>query len=113
MVNSAIYTPASADLAEFHRNAFNAAFRELSLRCYWATSTYRNLSRLPEETERVQAYLKTQQPHLLRAYDAEFLVEVIIATKARCYEDLAARGAIGSRQQCADLPEADLAEVGF
>ncbi|MBT2322262.1 hypothetical protein J7E62_07885 [Variovorax paradoxus] len=63
---------------EVERNAYNAAFYELGFRWYWDSNTYYELlGRIPDAVDRIQHYLKTHQPHLLRAYDAEFLVAVI------------------------------------
>ncbi|MDP3413139.1 MAG: hypothetical protein Q8S16_08075, partial [Polaromonas sp.] len=37
----------------------------------------------------VRAYLETEQSHLLRAYEADFLVDAIETTQARCYASMA------------------------
>jgi len=64
--------------SELERNAYNAAFYELGLRWHWDGETYAGLLRhSPKPELRVRHYLETQQPHLLRAYDAEFLTGVI------------------------------------
>ena len=34
----------------------------------------------------LRAYLQTEQAHLLRAYDLDFLTDAIETAKARCYE---------------------------
>jgi hypothetical protein len=63
---------------EVERNAYNAAFYELGFRWYWDSPTYYELlTRIPDAADRICHYLKTRQPHLLRAYDEKFLVEVI------------------------------------
>src|SRR5438477_8258145 len=68
---------------EMERNAYNAAFYELGFRWHWDRNTYEALlSRGHSAEDRISHYLETQQPHLLRAYDAEFLVEMIQAKKA-------------------------------
>jgi hypothetical protein len=65
------------------RQAYNAAFDELGLSWQWDPDTY---ARLPAEgRERLRTYLQTEQQHLLRAYDADFLVEAIEAVKARTH----------------------------
>jgi len=38
---------------------------------------------IPEEKGRVRAYLEAHQPHLLRAYDADFLVDAIQGARNR------------------------------
>ncbi len=64
--------------SEAERNSFNAAFHELGFRWYWDTDTYNDLvRRFNCTTERVRHYLEAHQPHLLRAYDAGFLVDAI------------------------------------
>lgn len=74
---------------DIERAAFNAAFYELGLRWHWDEETYEGLRALPDERERVQRYLRTQQAHLLRAYDADFLTDAILDTQARCRRALA------------------------
>ena len=61
---------------EIERNAYNAAFYELGLQWYWDGPTYDGLLRQQPET-RIRHYLEACQPHLLKAYDAEFLARVI------------------------------------
>jgi hypothetical protein len=73
-----------ADDAEIERNAFNAAFHELGLRWHWDSDTYDALASDPCERARVRRYLEAEQPHLLRAYDVEFLTDAILTTKQRC-----------------------------
>ena len=59
-------------------NAYNAAFYELGLRWHWDSATYEALLALGGDgPTRVRHYLQTQQPHLLRAYDVDFLVALI------------------------------------
>ena len=59
-------------------NAYNAAFYELGLRWHWDSATYEALLSLGGDgPARVRHYLQSQQPHLLRAYDADFLVAMI------------------------------------
>lgn len=79
-----IGTHITASGIEVDRRAFNAAFYALGLRWHWDDVTYEALAALPGERERVQRYLHTEQAHLLRAYDAEFLVDAILEAKARC-----------------------------
>jgi hypothetical protein len=68
---------------EMERNGYNAAFYELGFRWHWDRNTYEALlSRSTCSEKRIRHYLETHQPHLLRAYDAEFLVQVIEAKKA-------------------------------
>ena len=68
---------------ESERNGYNVAFSELGLEWYWDAETYSTLRVIPEETGRVRACLETHQPHLLRAYDADFLVAAIQGARNR------------------------------
>ena len=64
-------------------HAYNVAFYELGLRWHWDAQTYSSLvQRSARAPERVRLYLESAQPHLLRAYDAEFLVAAIEGRKA-------------------------------
>jgi hypothetical protein len=69
------------------RHAYNAAFEELGLSWHWDAATYARLQNSAHGA--VRTYLETEQSHLLRAYEADFLVEAIEAAKARCYASLA------------------------
>ena len=89
--------PAQYRDEELDRNAFNAAFNELGLRWYWDAETHVELLRQSAEaTARLRYYLETQQPHLLRAYEPEFLVGVIQEKAALHRERLAQSGAMAS-----------------
>ena len=82
---------------EIERNAYNAAFYELGFRWYWDGHTYYELLSLSRDVdERICHYLKTRQPHLLRAYEAAFLVEVIRQKQAEHKQRAAAPGAMTS-----------------
>ena len=67
------------------RHAFNAAFLELDLCWHWDESTYAELQAVAagSDGERVRRYVESRHRHLLTAYDAEFLVDAICATKSR------------------------------
>jgi hypothetical protein len=83
---------------EIERNAYNAAFYELGFRWYWDSNTYYELlGQSQDAAERISHYLQTRQPHLLKAYDAAFLVEVIQQKKAQHIQRCAAPGAAASR----------------
>ncbi len=75
--------------AEAERSAFNAAFYELGLRWHWGSDAYRALAAVACERSRLRSYMQTEQAHLLRAYDAEFLTNAILATKQRCRASMA------------------------
>lgn len=70
-----------ADPAEAQRLAYNAAFEELGLNWEWDAATYASLPQARGDC--VRAYLEREQPHLLRAYDADFLVNAVECTRQR------------------------------
>ena len=80
------------------RNSLNAAFYELGFRWHWDSDTYNSLlSQRPSTAERIRYYLETRQPHLLKAYDAAFLVELIQEKKALISDQRALSGAAVAR----------------
>jgi hypothetical protein len=96
-----LHPPTTADTAsEARRHAYNTAFQELDLGWYWDAETFARLH--PYGRAGVRSYVETSQPHLLRAYTAEFLVDLIEATQARCHERIA--GAVQARIAQAHSP---------
>jgi hypothetical protein len=81
---------------EMERNAYNSAFYELGFRWYWDQQTYDELQGLSRDADaRLRHYLGTRHPHLLKAYEVDFLVTVIEdkkAVHARRLRDSAALG---------------------
>jgi hypothetical protein len=75
---------------ELHRQAYNSAFDELGLAWHWDRATY---AWLPEGPGRVRAYVEREHPHLLRSYDAEFLVNAVESAKSRCHAVMESRRA--------------------
>ena len=73
---------------ERERLAYNAAFCELELNWHWDCDTYARLLAIEEEKRRIEAYIERHQPHLLRAYDAAFLSNLIFETKQRLREQM-------------------------
>jgi hypothetical protein len=82
----------SFDAAEAERNAYNAAFYELGLRWYWDMEMYHQLKKMAAGRERIAYYLTRHQPHLLRAYDTDFLIDAIESKKLQCSQDIASCG---------------------
>ena len=83
---------------EVERNAYNAAFYELGFRWHWDRHTYHELLGHGQDAgQRICHYLQTRQPHLLKSYDAEFLVEIIERKKAQHVQRCAAPGAAAAR----------------
>jgi hypothetical protein len=93
MSNTATQQVFADNTAEIDRNAYNAAFDELGLSWYWDASTHRSLAANPQAKEPALVYLETEQAHLLRAYEADFLVNAIQTIKARCQKQMTGRGA--------------------
>lgn len=77
---------------EVQRSAYNAAFYELGLRWHWDADIYH--APIPREEERahIRRYIEDHQPHLLTAYDVDFLVDAIQAAKDRRVELILACG---------------------
>jgi hypothetical protein len=66
---------------ESDRNAYNAAFYALGLRWHWDRDTYKALQAFPSTCDRIRRYLETQHPHLLKAYEPEFLAQAVDTRK--------------------------------
>jgi hypothetical protein len=97
---------------EMQRDAYNAAFHELGFRWHWDSDTYETLRReSADASQRIRRYLETRQPNLLKAYDVEFLVEVIQEKKAHHLSRVAASPANGARRF--DWAQMLGCEVGF
>jgi len=90
--------PAHRPADEIDRNAYNAAFHELGFRWYWDLDTYQRLAHSGLDPEqRIRHYLETQHAHLLKAYDAAFLVDVIQAKHSVHHQRAATSNALTSR----------------
>jgi len=57
--------------------SYSAAFEELGLSWQWDPATYGS------GRDGLRAYLQKEHPHLLRAYEADFLVDAVESTRAR------------------------------
>ena len=80
MSQSTLRRAADPSAVEAQRHAYNAAFEELDLPWHWDAATYQ---RLAGHGCGVRRYLETERPHLLRAYEPEFLVAAVEAAKRR------------------------------
>lgn len=90
MLNASYARPSAA---EADRHACNVAFDALGLGWHWDAATYASVQ--ARGRDGLRGYLEAHHPHLLRAYDLDFLAIAIDTEKARC---------------CADVP-ADLASL--
>ena len=86
MLNAMLDHVSTDPAAETDRHAYNAAFEELGLAWYWDAVTYERLQ--AHGGNGVRDYLETEQSHLLRAYQADFLVGAIETAKARCHASM-------------------------
>jgi len=82
----------ASDVADLHRNAYNAAFYELGLRWHWDAETGHDLSDREGSKQCLRNYLENDQAHLLKVYEADFLIDAIQSAKARCFQTMSAAG---------------------
>ena len=74
-------------------NPYHAAFEELGLSWHWDPARYGtgreslngfgDIVYAQHGRAGLRAYVEQEHPHLLRAYDADFLFEAVEATRAR------------------------------
>lgn len=91
MLTALLDHTAADQASETRRHAYNAAFEELGLTWHWDAATYARLQALGRDG--VRTYLETEQSHLLRAYEADFLVHAIETTQARCFASMTSKRA--------------------
>lgn len=109
MFDATISNTAAIEAAEVHRNALNAAFYELGLRCHWDSAIYRTVLCQTEERACLLSYLETHQAHLLRAYEPHFLIDAIQAAKARCLDVMSrAGGKAGAHINWAEIQQSQV-----
>lgn len=85
---SARVTPHHPDDA--HLSAYNAAFSDLGLRFRWDHDTLDLLKEFNGEVARITAYIERYHSHLHRAYDADFLAQMILHKKEQYYSEFSA-----------------------
>jgi len=85
------------DAEDFHLRAYNGTFWDLGFKWQWDAGTYRELCHLRNEKERIRVYVERHHPHLLKAYDADFLVGLIHDNKVQRHAAIAAAAASGQR----------------
>ena len=69
------------EMREMQLAAFNAAFAELGLRFRWDMPMFEWLCGIECEKTRVTRYIEEYHAHLLNAYDAAFLSQLIFDKK--------------------------------
>ncbi|KAA1006954.1 hypothetical protein FVF58_25790 [Paraburkholderia panacisoli] len=72
-----------------HLSAYNAAFSDLGLRFRWDRATLDMLKEFSGEVARITAYIERYHSHLHRAYDADFLAQLILHKKDQYYSEFA------------------------
>ena len=94
MTSTVLNLSSQAPVDDTDLDAYNAAFNELGLPWYWDASTHRQLHAHGGERKGacVRVYLETQQSHLLKAYDADFLINAIQSAKTRYHDAMVGRG---------------------
>lgn len=73
-----------------HLSAYNAAFSDLGLRFRWDRATLDVLREFNGEATRITAYIERFHAHLHRAYDADFLAQLILHKKSQYFSEFAA-----------------------
>jgi hypothetical protein len=76
-----------------HLSAYNAAFSELGLRFRWDHATLDALGAVSNEIARITAYIERFHAHLHKAYDADFLAELIFSRKTQFYREFTPQAA--------------------
>lgn len=85
----------TAHLDHTDLDAYNGAFCDLGFNWHWDAETYRELCGITEEKARLRRYIALHHAHLLTAYDADFLAEMILREKAQRHATLVATRAAG------------------
>jgi hypothetical protein len=73
----------ASDALDADLDAFNAAFEDLDLDWRWDRAVLEEAGPTGDDRARVAAVLERRYPHLRKVYDTGFLVELIVAAKAR------------------------------
>jgi hypothetical protein len=73
-----------------HLCAYNAAFSDLGLRFRWDRATLDLLKEFNGESARITAFIERYHGHLHRAYDADFLAQLILHKKNQYYSEFSA-----------------------
>jgi hypothetical protein len=75
--------PAATD--EATRNAYNTTFAAMELDWHWDRDTYSRLRADGDGRAALRAYVQQHQPHLLRAYGVDCLIDAIEQTRRALY----------------------------
>lgn len=72
--------------AEVQHRAYSTAFLRLGLNLCWDRAS--GAADVADEKEAIRAFIRTRSPHLLKAYDADFLVDAVYSEKKRCEQQI-------------------------
>jgi hypothetical protein len=75
-----------------HLSAYNAAFSDLGLRFRWDRDTLNALNEFSNEIARITAYIERYHAHLHKAYDADFLSQLILRKKTQYFFEFTPSG---------------------
>jgi HAD superfamily hydrolase (TIGR01509 family) len=81
-----------ADTEELHRQAFNAAFRNMGYDWNWGSGEYRALLEISGGKERIRHYISTLDLPPAKARAADECIPLIHREKTRIYKELLERG---------------------
>ncbi|MFC0401544.1 hypothetical protein [Paraburkholderia rhizosphaerae] len=99
MNHASVATPNASPAAHVAANsaeeanlcAYNSAFSDLGLRFRWDSETIDVLKQeFNTEIARITAYIERFHAHLLNAYEADFLAQLIFQKKTEFYREAAA-----------------------
>lgn len=79
---------ATESAEDAHLDAYNAAFSDLGLRFRWDRDTLAALNEFGSELARITAYIERFHAHLHRAYDADFLAQLILSKKSEYFREI-------------------------
>jgi hypothetical protein len=80
-----------------HLHAYNGAFWDLGFKWQWDAAECAAIAGAEDEKLRLRAYVERHQPHLLKAYDIDFLIGLIHENKTRRLQAMAVADASGGR----------------
>ena len=92
-----------AESEDYHRQAFNAAFREFGFPWYWDEAIYRDLLAVGGGKERLRHYITRTQPEMLERSDLYSLIDSMHAAKNLAYADMLEDAGIAWRPGVARL----------
>ena len=99
---SAVFFDVDGTIAEtenYHRKAFNEAFKEFNLDWYWDEPIYKELINIGGGKERIMYHIKRAWPEMLTYKNLSKYVDSIHKTKNEIYEDYLNESKIKTRPE--------------